>query len=84
MMKNLKRLFIVPLACLFGSAVAQTISQEGTWIKPSDSNIQYMGRISFQNPDAPAFTYPGVQINARFEGTSLKMMAKPMSVSMGF
>ena len=79
MMKNLKRLFIVPLACLFGSAVAQTIPQEGTWIKPSDSNIQYMGRISFQNPDAPAFTYPGVQINARFEGTSLKMMAKPMS-----
>ena len=78
-MNLLKHFLFVPLACLLNSAVAQTLPQEGTWIAPSDSNIQYMGRISFQNPDAPAFTYPGVQINVRFEGTSLKMKAKPMS-----
>lgn len=78
-MNLLKHFLFVPLACLLNSAVAQTLPQEGTWIAPIDSNIQYMGRISFQNPDAPAFTYPGVQINARFEGTSLKMKAKPMS-----
>ena len=78
-MKTLKRFLFVPLACLLGNAVAQTLTPDGTWIKPSDENIQYVGRINFQNPDAPSFTYPGVQINARFEGTSLRMKAKPMS-----
>ena len=78
-MKMLKRLLFVPLTCFLGSGMAQTLAPEGTWIKPSNENIQYVGRINFQNPDAPSFTYPGVQINARFEGTSLKMKAKPMS-----
>ena len=78
-MNKFKRFLFLPLACLFGHAMAQTLPLEGNWIKPSDSNIQYVGRVSFQNPDVPAFTYPGVQVNARFEGTSLKMMAKPMS-----
>ena len=78
-MKLLKRLLFMPLACLWASVGAQTLTPEGTWIAPSDSCIQYIGRISFQNPDAPVFTYPGTQINARFEGTSLKMKAKPMS-----
>ena len=78
-MNRLKRFFFVPLVCLLNSVMAQTLTPEGTWIAPSDANIQYIGRISFQNPDAPAFTYPGVQINARFEGTSLRMKAKPMS-----
>ena len=78
-MNRLKCLLFVPLVCLLNSVMAQTLAPEGTWIAPSDENIQYIGRISFQNPDAPAFTYPGVQINARFEGTSLRMKAKPMS-----
>lgn len=65
--------------CISTSAIAQTLTPQGTWIKPSDEHIQYVGRISFKNPDSPAFTYPGIQINARFEGTSLKMVAKPMS-----
>lgn len=60
-------------------AMAQTLSPKGTWIKPSDKHIQYVGRISFKNPESPAFTYPGTQIKACFEGTSLKMVAKPMS-----
>ena len=72
-MNRLKRFLFVPLVCLMNSVMAQTIAPEGTWIAPSDSNIQYIGRISFQNPDAPVFTYPGTQINARFEGTSLRM-----------
>lgn len=60
-------------------SMAQTISPEGKWIHPSDKNIQYLGRISFKNPNSPCFTYPGVQINAGFTGTSLKMVAKPRS-----
>ena len=59
-MNKFKRFLFLPLACLFGHAMAQTLPLEGNWIKPSDSNIQYVGRVSFQNPDAPAFTYPGV------------------------
>ena len=78
-MNKLKHFLFVPLACLLNSVMAQTIAPEGNWISPSDSCIQYVGRVSFTNPEAPAFTYPGVQINARFEGTSLKMKAKPMS-----
>lgn len=78
-MNRLKRLLFVPLSCLLYSAASQTPFSAVTWVKPSNENIQYVGRISFSNPDAPAFTYPGVQINARFEGTSLKMKAKPMS-----
>jgi len=78
-MNMLKRLLFVPLACFLGNAMAQTLVSDVTWIKPSDENIQYVGRIDFRNPDAPAFTYLGTQINARFEGTSLKMKAKPMS-----
>ena len=74
------KLWLTILIFLGGiSANAQIIQLEGNIIKPSDKNIQYVGRISFENPDSPVFTYPGIQINARFEGTSLKMMAKPMS-----
>lgn len=76
----MKSLLMSLLAMLIvGTSAAQTLAPEGTWIAPSDSCIQYVGRISFENPDSPVFTYPGVQINARFEGTSLKMKAKPMS-----
>ena len=78
-MNRLKRFLFIPLVCFLNSVMAQTLAPEGTWIAPSDSNIQYIGRISFQNPDAPVFTYSGTQINARFEGTSLRMKAKPMS-----
>ena len=74
-MNRMKRFLFVSLACLLGSAMAHAFIPEGTWIAPSDSCIQYVGRISFQNPDAPVFTYPGAQINARFEGTSLRMKA---------
>ena len=81
---NRQRIHLLPLLVLLAlmsgiSAKAQRIQLEGTVVKPSDEHIQYIGRFSFKNPDSPAFTYPGVQINARFEGTSLKMLAKPMS-----
>ena len=61
------------------TTIARTIAPEGIWIRPTDKNIQYVGRISFKNPESPLFTYPGVQINTCFTGSSLKMVAKPMS-----
>ncbi len=59
--------------------VSHFIPENATFILPSDPHIEYVGRISFANPDAPRFTYPGVSISALFEGTSLNMIAKPMS-----
>ena len=70
------------LALMAMTATAQnvsTIKQAGNIIPATDSNIQYVGRVSFRNPQSPSFTFPGVQIRAAFTGTSLKMMAKPKS-----
>ena len=62
-----------------GLQASTTVPQKGTVADPTDKNIQYVGRICFQNPSRPRFTYPGTQINARFTGTSLKLWAKPKS-----
>ena len=57
----------------------KTMPIKGTIISPTDKHIQYTGRISFTNPKRPAFNFPGIQIRAAFEGTSLRMLAKPNS-----
>ena len=67
------------ILCAIASAFSATRPLQGEFITPSHPYIQYIGRVSFKNPEAPAFNYPGVQIRAAFEGTSLKMYAKPMS-----
>lgn len=66
------------LACSFLTVQAQSLPLKN-WVKPTDRHIQYVGRISFKNPESPAFNFPGVQINTGFTGTSLKMVAKPKS-----
>ena len=78
---RMKRIFLtlsLTLATLIVQA-STTLPLTGTVIKPTDKNIQYVGRICFDNPERPRFTYPGTQINARFTGTSLKLWAKPHS-----
>ena len=71
------------LTCLLGAAIfthaSTTLPLQGTVVYPSDANIQYVGRICFQNPERPRFTFPGTQINACFTGTSVKLWAKPRS-----
>lgn len=54
-------------------SVVQTQSRvaENTSILPSDTHIQYIGRIDFSVADQPSFSYPGVSITAKFEGTSV-------------
>ena len=69
---------LLTLATLGANAIF-TVPLKGTVIKPSDPRIVYTGRISFTNPERPAWNYPGVQIIAAFEGTSLRMIAKPRS-----
>ena len=75
-----KSLFIALLAivCQAASAV-KTMPLKGTVVSPTDTHIRYAGRISFANPERPAWNYPGIQIVAAFEGTSLRMLAKPRS-----
>ena len=77
MKKRLLLLSLVVLSIVAHASVTMPI--RGTVIPASDSRIQYIGRINFNNPESPQFTYPGIQINARFEGTSIRMIAKPES-----
>jgi len=66
------------LVALAGFA-STTLPVKGTVVPADDPHLQYVGRICFENPLHPRFTYPGVQVNARFTGTSLRMLAKPQS-----
>lgn len=77
-MRKLFFTFLLAITCL--SVLAnETIPVKGSFISPADKHIRYTGRISFANPERPAWNYPGIQIIAAFEGTSLRMMAKPCS-----
>lgn len=62
-----------------GAFAIETVPIKGSIIRPTDPFIQYTGRISFANPERPAWNFPGIQIVASFEGTSLRMIAKPRS-----
>ena len=77
-MKKYALTALLALACMSMQAIV-TVPIKGTVVSASDPHILYAGRISFTNPERPAFNFPGVQIRAAFEGTSLRMMAKPKS-----
>ncbi len=40
-------------------------------ILPSDPMLSYMGRIDFENPDAPVFVYPCSSVTIRFRGSTI-------------
>ncbi|MCR5076790.1 MAG: lipase [Prevotella sp.] len=63
---------------LFLSA-STTLPIKGTVITPTDSCIRYIGRFSWRNPSRPAFNWPGTVITTDFQGTSVKLIAKPRS-----
>ena len=77
----MKRRILFALAILMsiGIEASTTLPLQGTVIKPTNPDIQYIGRICFDNPERPRFTFPGTQINASFTGTSLKLWVKPKS-----
>ena len=77
-MKRILTSALLAVVCL--SAIAhKTFPVKGTFVSPADRHIRYAGRISFANPERPAWNFPGIQIMAAFEGTSLRMVAKPRS-----
>jgi len=47
-----------------------------TYIKANDSNIQYVGRIDFTNPLKPTYSFPGISIKAKFNGTTISAVIK--------
>ena len=71
--------FCLLLVSVMSAFAIETVPIKGSIIPPTDPRIQYMGRISFANPERPTWNFPGIQIIAAFEGTSLKMIAKPQS-----
>ena len=77
-MKRAHFIAILALCCQLAFA-NETSPVKGSVISPANKLIQYTGRISFSNPRRPAWNYPGVQIIAAFEGTSIRMIAKPKS-----
>jgi lysophospholipase L1-like esterase len=42
-------------------------------VPPNDPDILFEGRVDCTNPAAPAFSFPGVSIRARFAGDTLQM-----------
>ena len=60
-------------------AVLTTGAAQAADIPADDKNIAYCGRISWKNPQSPAFSYPGVSAELNFEGTEICMKAKPGS-----
>jgi lysophospholipase L1-like esterase len=71
----MKKLITLLLSFLFiASASAQT-----TQIFANDANINFVGRIDFSDEYAPEFAYPGVSIQAKFEGTGVDLIMKDYS-----
>lgn len=56
-----------------------TLPVEGEWIKADNPMIQYVGRVSFSKNNVASFNYPGTTMEAMFQGSSLKMICKPMT-----
>lgn len=77
----MKRILLFTFTALMsiGISASTTLPLQGTVINPTNPDIQYVGRICFDNPERPRFTYPGTQINVCFTGTSVKLWAKPKS-----
>lgn len=77
----MKRILLLTLTTLLTLSIeaSTTLALKGAVIKPTDKNIQYVGRICFDNPERPRFTFPGTQINVCFTGSSIRLWAKPKS-----
>lgn len=84
MMKKMNLLLMATMlsaAAFAGNGkTSTTLPVEGEVVKASHPMIQYMGRVSFRkNPDVASFNFPGTTIEANFQGSSLKMMCRPMT-----
>ena len=44
------------------------------FIRPSDKNLYYMGRIDFSDPERVKFFYSGSYVRMNFKGTGVKAL----------
>ncbi len=71
-MKISKKIRVAAIAAFISSAVTPAVAQE-QFIPANDPLYTYMGRISYDDDGIPSWTYPGVQIQTVFTGTSVAM-----------
>src|SRR5262245_26292756 len=66
---------IIFCVCFFASAQGQEASRRTLKYVPADDpNIQYMGRIDFNDRKLPRFWQPGVSITVRFAVGTLRLL----------
>jgi lysophospholipase L1-like esterase len=83
------RVFLLLLPCLFSIAASckkkekvnpddNTTAADTSMIYYAADNsfIQYTGRIDFSNPAKPSFSYPGISIKAKFQGSAIDIVMK--------
>ena len=54
--------------------ISSQLLSAATIIRADDPNIDYTGRIDFSDPQSPVLYWPGTNITAGFEGTSVKIV----------
>lgn len=80
----MKRISLIAIMALMGigSVAAKsstTLPIVGEVVKATNPLIQYVGRVSFAKNETASFNFPGTSILARFQGSSLKMICRPMT-----
>ena len=75
MQKNIY-LYLIALLLIFFFSTSCEFFEGSSHIDADDEHIEYIGRVDFSNSKSVRFDWPGVQISARFEGTSCSMKLK--------
>ena len=78
-MRKLLLMAAMVFALMAQAKSSTTLPIAGEVVKASNPLIQYVGRVSFAKHDVASFNFPGTTIQARFQGTSLKMICRPMT-----
>ncbi len=68
--------FKIAAICIMLGAFQSAMSQKMHKIDASNSNIRYIGRIDDSNPGNIVFSFPGVSIKAKFQGTAIDAIIK--------
>jgi lysophospholipase L1-like esterase len=71
-----KHIYFLPFLLVVLSISSCEFFESASYIEPDNSNIEYIGRFDFSNPNIVRFDWPGVQIRTRFEGTSCSIRLK--------